>query len=317
MVWQQRFSIRVYTNIVPIDEKLSLRWFDAEGCIEGISFDFVKRLPLFVLMVMIFQRFSPRALGLSQRDATRVVVNNQTFDIEERKQLFQLFGRRTFGSPASLNPHGTVSVLPDEAVINSGARNEAQSRDPNRDQPFPILEEHSSGIQYLLPENTNFEERLDRVKVMGDAATPVCASHLNGAIKRDRQATVETTNGANTSPVEKPLFFKSSWKENSRSSEPDIIETAHKRAKDYLKEYSRMVTNHIPEVNATEACSSYSTSKIRLFFKDVGGNQDLSKEYIKQHGRTRMWMVTRKLKPITELQPDDFWKVFWDIVRCV
>ena len=36
-----------------LDEKLSLRWYDAQGCLESIGFDFVKRLPLFVVMVMI------------------------------------------------------------------------------------------------------------------------------------------------------------------------------------------------------------------------------------------------------------------------
>ena len=85
----------------------------------------------------------------------------------------------------------------------------------------------------------------------------------------------------------------------------------------YLKEYSGMVTSHIPEVKAGETSACFSTSRVRVFMKDVGGNMGLGVDHIEQHSRTRVWMVTRKLKPITKLKADDFWKVFWDIVRCM
>ena len=152
-------------------------------------------------MVMIFQRFSPCSLGISQRDASQVTVDNLTFELEEDSQIFRLFGRRTVGSPVSLRPK-------------------------------------------------------------------------------------------------------------------DIIRVARERAVKYLKEYSGMVTNHIPKVKAGETCTSFSTSRVRVFMKNVGGNMDLGGDHIEQHSRTRVWMVTRKLQPITGLRADDFWKVFWDIVRC-
>ena len=127
----------------------------------------------------------------------------------------------------------------------------------------------------------------------------------------------EVVNEVEPSPDTKPWFFKSSWKENFRDSEFDTIKVARERATKHLKEYSGMVANHIPKLKVKETCSFSSTSRVRLFMKDVGGNKDLSKDYIKQHGRTRIWMISRSLKPITKLRADNFWKVFWDIVRCM
>ena len=46
-------------------------------------------------------------------------------------------------------------------------------------------------------------------------------------------------------------FFKLSWAEYSRDKEPDIIKVANERATLLLREHAWMVTNHIPEVDAT------------------------------------------------------------------
>ena len=61
----------------------------------------MEQLPLFVLMIMIFQRFTPRALGLSQRDTTKIEVDDKSFYINDNSQQSQTRGKQAVGSPAS------------------------------------------------------------------------------------------------------------------------------------------------------------------------------------------------------------------------
>ena len=92
--------------------------------------------------------------------------------------------------------------------------------------------------------------------------------------------------------------------------------TAYSRAEALLNEYSRMVTDHLPKVEAAEASSVDATSIFRTLIYEGGGLEGTSKADIERRGRVKVWMVSERLKPVTSLKPDDFWKVFWDIVRC-
>ena len=121
---------------------------------------------------------------------------------------------------------------------------------------------------------------------------------------------------ASTNPEERTLFFKQSWTESTRHKEFDIIMTAYSRAEALLKEHSRMVTDHLPTVEAAEASSADVTSVFRTLIYEIGGLEGTSKADIEKRSRVKVWMVNERLKPVTSLKPDDFWKVFWDIVRC-
>ena len=92
--------------------------------------------------------------------------------------------------------------------------------------------------------------------------------------------------------------------------------TAYSRAEALLKEYSRMVTDHLPKVETLEASSADVTSIFRTLIYELGGVEGNSKADIEKRGRVKVWMANERLKPVTSLKPDDFWKVFWDIVRC-
>ena len=117
-------------------------------------------------------------------------------------------------------------------------------------------------------------------------------------------------------PEEEAFFFKQCWTESTRDKEFDIIETAHSRAEELLKEYSWMVTDHLPKVEASEASNVNITSVFRVVVNKDGGLESMSEADIEKRGRVRVRMVSKKLKPITELEPTEFWKVFWQIVRC-
>ena len=87
---------------------LSLRWYDAQGCIESEPFNFLENLPLFITMIIIFQRYTPYLWGITQQDSSKVDINGHTFHIDEVPSRFQLHGRRTTSFNAeTLDPQGT------------------------------------------------------------------------------------------------------------------------------------------------------------------------------------------------------------------
>ena len=61
----------------------------------------MEQLPLFVLVIIIFQRFTPGALWLSQRDTTKVEVGDKSFYINNNSQQSQTHAKRAVGSPTS------------------------------------------------------------------------------------------------------------------------------------------------------------------------------------------------------------------------
>ena len=201
----------------------------------------MKRLPLFVVMVMILQRFSLQGLGLSQRDVSKVTMGNLTFDLEEDNQVFQLFGRRTFGSPVSLRSNDTF-CLGDENATELSTRHDTHHDRCHPRQLLYISEKSTTSTPTLCPES------LDEMNDVSKAeAAPDHISSLDAEVKDESvDASSEVANEVKPSPDTKPWFFKSSWKEDFRDSEYDIIKVARERAVKYLKEYSGMVTNHIP-----------------------------------------------------------------------
>ena len=265
-------------------------------------------LPLFVLALMIFQRFTPRVLGMSQLDTTTVKVGDKTFFVKEASQHFQLQGRRTFGTPASLTP------LPQNS--NNGGQNVLGIAPPQTitDQPLPIPEDAFSIPSSPLPgidsDTENIGEKAEGQVDPGTNAQPQLQAldEATKVPKAEEQSPPE--------PEEEAFFLKQCWTESTRDKEFDIIETAHSRAEELLKEYSWMVTDHLPKVEAAEASSVDVTSIFRTLIYETGGVEGTSKADIEKRSRVKVWMVSERLKPVTSLKPDDFWKVFWYIVRC-
>ena len=114
------------------------------------------------------------------------------------------------------------------------------------------------------------------------------------------------------------FFLKSRWAEERQEyKEPDIIRIAHDRASKLLpKEYRDMITMHIPDVVASGECTTESTMRIRLLMKKAGGLEDMCIDCIYQYARVQVVLVTKKLQPVDDLSPIEFWRVFWDIIRC-
>lgn len=104
----------VKADILLLDTKLSVRRFDAQSCIESEDFDIFQSLPLFVVMIAIFQRFSLHTWGLTEKDAMKVKIDNKSFRLAPTETPFQLNGRRTTGTSAIYDDDD-----PDEDVSSS------------------------------------------------------------------------------------------------------------------------------------------------------------------------------------------------------
>ncbi|KAF8637428.1 hypothetical protein AX16_010819 [Volvariella volvacea WC 439] len=91
------------TVVLLQDSKLTLWWYDPQGCIKTTPIDIVRQLPLFVVMTTIFQRFDDRMWGLPPTTISHTNGGkSKTYKTlsQNTHSLFELVGRRTFGAEA-------------------------------------------------------------------------------------------------------------------------------------------------------------------------------------------------------------------------
>ncbi|SJL06587.1 uncharacterized protein ARMOST_09929 [Armillaria ostoyae] len=273
---------------------LSIHWYDSEGCIVTQSIDIIRQLPLFVVLVIILQRFDTAMWGLPDIQTSQTTENGRvSFELDKAKRsCFQLAGRRTFGACAWPRADDT-KITPDGTETSGGAATS------------PVLDgsEQSMAGQGLhdAPITTS---------------TPPPMMRPIQQCRRLKTSSTVPYQGSRASPGStrgpQSLFFKAAWPENSRDREPDIIAEAISRANKYLDKFKPYVLEHIPTVVSSQEVKHTSTGIIRLLL-------GLSAE----RSRTLLWMVCHKLDRIEEfykLPEEDkapaFWKAFWELIRC-
>ena len=89
---------------------LSLRWYDAQGCIESEPFNILENFHVFITMIIIFQRHTTYLWGISQQNSSEIECNGQTFRIDETPSRFQLHGRRTASFDAELSDSQETNI---------------------------------------------------------------------------------------------------------------------------------------------------------------------------------------------------------------
>ncbi|KAH7891059.1 hypothetical protein F5I97DRAFT_1827023 [Phlebopus sp. FC_14] len=122
---------------------------------------------------------------------------------------------------------------------------------------------------------------------------------LNGRATDVFPATSETLSS------EGPLIAKVFWAEESRKSEPDILQKVYEIAGNNNVKGRDDVEGHVPVMVCYQKYLHTSTALIR---KRLGLNVNGS--------RVLYVIVFRKLEPITALTGDDFLRAWWDTVRC-
>jgi hypothetical protein len=99
------------------------------------------------------------------------------------------------------------------------------------------------------------------------------------------------------------LVAKMYWPEESRQSEPDILEEVYKIADRELEE----VDGHVPEMVWFHKFEETSTTNIRRALGIDGADGSSRVFYL---------IVFRKLRPITELSGKEFLRAWWHVVLC-
>ncbi|KAH6903796.1 hypothetical protein BKA70DRAFT_1433096 [Coprinopsis sp. MPI-PUGE-AT-0042] len=115
-------------SLVLQDNFLSLRWYDAQGCIATEPIDIIAQLPLLVATVVLFQRFSPRMRGSASLDlAVPLGSRSMPFDVRARPH-WQLKGRHgVFGTPVPRGSYPQVSMKTSARTTRSRAKVEAEA----------------------------------------------------------------------------------------------------------------------------------------------------------------------------------------------
>lgn len=120
-----------------------------------------------------------------------------------------------------------------------------------------------------------------------------------GELRRTRKQTQDAADDASR------RFIKISWPEAARVPESDFITEARRKAGNQTREIKEMILPHLPSLCGSCDFADYATDTVRhLLGLGTQGSRIL---------RTCLF---EKLKPVTELEPDVFWKAYWEILRC-
>ncbi len=268
---------------------LSLRWYDSEGCIMTQPIDIIGQLPLFVVLIIILQRFDAAMWGLPVIQTTE--NGPVSFYLESDKArgtLSQLVGRRTFGAGAWSFP---VLGGSEQSIAPQGLH------DTSSNAPITTSTPPCPSSMSTLPMRR-------------------CLGRLKDRNLPPKTSSTVTHQGYRVSPGStrepRSLFFKEAWPENSRDRESEIVAEAIPRANQYLDEFKTYILETIPTVVSCQEVKHTPTGIIRPLL----GLSD-------ERSRTLLWMVSHKLDSIVDLHklPNDlkapaFWKAFWELIRC-
>ncbi|KAK0184376.1 hypothetical protein F5146DRAFT_1145535 [Armillaria mellea] len=218
-------------EITSIDNTLNIQWYDAEGCIMTQSVDIIRRLLLFVVLVIILQRFDAAMWGLPDTQTSQTTENGRFSDLDKAKRSrFQLAGRRIFGAGAWLSEADDAKITPDGTETSGGA-----------------------GISPVLDGSEQSIARQGLHDTPITASTPPPTMHPIRTCRQSKTSSTVPHQGSRASPGSTrgppSLSFKAAWPENSRDKEPDIIAKAISRPKQYLDhKFKPYVLEHIPTV---------------------------------------------------------------------
>lgn len=254
-------------------------------------------------MVVILQRFTPHNWGLSQRDKSRVTVEGREFLLEDNNQkLYQLHGRRThvaFATDAPVTPATGDSGPPPQR--NPTGRIPGHRYSTRRKATAAVGEAEGT----MPAQNT---------EPQGDplVAEPAVTNATEEGVDANEDGQSTSKRNGTTR-----YCFKDYNMEVKRVPEFATVKLIFARAQQHLPaRYLEMVTNHLPDIVAGEECHGVTTADIRLHAKLAGGLPDISEGEIMERARVRILMLSRKLEHVSNLSPPEFWKVFWEIMRC-
>ncbi|KAJ2921470.1 hypothetical protein H1R20_g15622, partial [Candolleomyces eurysporus] len=158
------------------DNWLSLRWYDAQGTIATFPIDIAAQLPLFVVMIVLFQRFGDRMRGIGDFKLEGE-VDGRNFRLsipDTARSGWKLMGatatprveRPLVASHCVQNSHATVTddpLLPDQALFKLSWREEVCDCEgaiiqTARERMVKCLGNNAGDVLNHLPDIKHFED---------------------------------------------------------------------------------------------------------------------------------------------------------------
>ncbi|PBK63627.1 hypothetical protein ARMSODRAFT_962920 [Armillaria solidipes] len=271
--WNVTHSIVLFLD----DNMLSIHWYDSEGCIVTQSIDIIRQLPLFVVLVIILQRFDAVMWGLPDIQASQMAENGRvSFEVDKAKRSrFQLAGRRTFGACA----------FPSAATS-------------------PVLDgsEQSIAPQGLYDTSSN-----------GPITTSTlpCPGSMPTLPMRRRSSRLNKLNTPQNTSSSLPVPYQVSRASPGLTREPQSLEPIS-RANRNLGEFRTYILEHIPTVVSWQEVKYTPTAIIRQL---LGLSAERSRTPLWMVCHKLDPIVDLHRLP-NDLKAQAFWKAFWELIRC-
>ncbi|KAM6495139.1 hypothetical protein JOM56_009762 [Amanita muscaria] len=137
-------------SVLLSDAKLTLFWYDSQGCIEANRINIIEELPLLVVMIRIFEDFPLGMWGYTPVDVWTEDKNKTKVPYCRKENpvgSFQIIGRRTFtgdATPQKTIQVQTASTFTTAANVRRSGRLNKRNCQP---QPSSSSDEHSKDNQ--------------------------------------------------------------------------------------------------------------------------------------------------------------------------
>ena len=276
----------------PPDHYIWISWIDREGAIVSSQFSLFDHLPLVLVLLLVLQRFGLRQWGqiaeLTTADHSILLHPvNEDGTLGEGELGVNFHPEDNIYSGWSLLGRATTVLGADVKGSGSGASTKeghAESQGKTRDDATGSTVGEDPGLVKADGVNSS--------GTVGGGGRVRTGLDARNAYRKARDDAIKKHN----------LILKISWPETSRVAEWRIV--AHAQT---LGKTDKFIRGHIPEVKYGRDFDQYSTQHIRNFL-------NLQQE---QAGtRTLRLIVMKRLRPIHDLDGEQFWDAFWQCFVC-
>jgi len=142
-----------------IDAKLTLFWYDSQGCIEADRINIIEELPLLVVMIRIFEDFPLGMWGYTPVDVWTKGENGTKVPYCRKENpvgSFQIIGRRTFTADAKKAKPNQVQSAITPTIAPNMRRSRRLNKRSARPRPSSSSAERPQGNQLEQSEDVLF-----------------------------------------------------------------------------------------------------------------------------------------------------------------
>ena len=280
------------------DDTMWISWTDREGAIFSSGFSFSGNPSLMLVLLLVLQRFGRRQWGY----ISELTTENGSVSLHPIDADGTLGGNEV---DVNFYPedrvHSSWALLGRATTVVGANRTEEGDGRTTKDKHIGAHDEVKGGVARVDSRTDSEDTQQTRGATDPDRAVDEVDDGGWRAFYRARdsyrKAHRKTINIHN-------LVLKVSWPETSRVEEWKVIRRSQALGKD-----DKFIKGHIPEVKYARDLARYSTQHVRDF---LGLEPDG-----RPGTQTLRLIVMSRLRPIYDLDGEQFWKAFWECFACM